>query len=261
MTRLSPTSADSIPLSSGGASVRLPLGEAPKPEALLASAMGATIDRSHMRAPRIVTFASLLLALPLANATSVFFSDLGNPGSLYNCCAGPFPGIGGGPPPVGPYTKGYAFSPSLGGIVDQLELPFWGNPPASVSLTLNADSNGSPGVLLDSWNIVPSGVDWSTCCALETLIPHGPIALTAGVQYWLVAAPDPSQFTFAGFFLNNTGALGPIAESANGGPFTITQGETLAAFQVTGNPVPEGGTFTFAALALAAFARVFQKRQ
>lgn len=214
-----------------------------------------------MRVLGIIAFGSLLLVQPAANATPILFSTLGNAGSLYNCCVGPWPGIGGGPPPVGPYTRGYAFTPSLGGVIGQIDLPFWGYPSAVVSITLNADSNGSPGVVLDSWNVSPSGVDWSTCCALDTLIPHGPVTLAAGAQYWLVAAPDKSQFTFAGFFLNNIGATGPFADSVNGGPFIVTHGETLAAFDVTGNPVPEGDTFMLAALGLAGCVMGFQKRR
>ena len=215
-----------------------------------------------MRAFRIIAFGIiLLLAQPVANAASVLFTTLGNAGSLYNCCVGPFPGIGGGPPPVGPYTKGYAFSPALGGVIEQIDIPFWGYPPGVVSITLNADSNDSPGVVLDSWKILPSGVNWSTCCALDTLIPHGPVALTTGKQYWLVAAPDQSHFTFAGFFLNDIGALGPLAVSVNGGPFTITRGETLAAFEVTGCPVPEGESFMLAALGLAGCVLGLQKRR
>lgn len=205
-----------------------------------------------MRLWPIIALGSLLLSQPAANAGVIFFSDLGDEGALYNCCVGPFPGIGGGPPPVGPYTKGYAFTPSLGGVIGQIDLPFWGYPPAVVSITLNADSNGSPGVALDSWNILPSGVDWSTCCVLDTLIPHGTVTLTAGTQYWLVAAPDPSQMTFAGFYLNNTGATGPFADSVNGAAFIVTQSQTLAAFDVIGGAAPEAGTFLFATLGLAA---------
>lgn len=203
-----------------------------------------------MRMLRILALGSLILAQPAANAATLF-STLGNAGSLYNCCLGPFPGIGGGPPPVGPYTKGYAFAPSLGGVMEQIDLPFWGYPPAVVAITLNADDHGSPGAVLDSWNLSPSGVDWSTCCALDVLIAHGPVPLSAGAQYWLVAAPDQTQFTFAGFFLNNVGATGPFAASATGGPFIITPAETLAAFDVIGNPVPEANTLLLVALGVA----------
>ena len=115
--------------------------------------------------------------------------------------------------------------------------------------------------MLDSWNLSLSGVDWSTCCVLNTLNPHGTVSLTAGDQYWVVAAPDPNQFTFAGFFLNDIGATGPFAQSVNGGPFVITQGEALAAFDVIGNSVPEGNTLVPGALGLAGCLMVFLKRR
>jgi hypothetical protein len=67
--------------------------------------------------------------------------------------------------------------------------------------------------------------------------------------------------TFAGFFLNDTGAVGAFADSNNGVPFTITQGQTLAAFEVSGDPVPEGNTFLLAGLALAGCIIGLQKRR
>jgi len=185
-----------------------------------------------------------------ANAGVILYSDLGPDGSLYNCCVGPFPGIGGGPPPLGPYTKGFGFSAATGGIVEEIDLPFWGMPNL-VTVSLNADADGSPGAVLDSWNILPSGVDWTTCCTVETLIPHEDVALTAGAPYWLVAGPATGQMTFAGFFLNDVGALGLSAISNNGGAFAIAPGSTLAAFQVTGS-VPEPGSFVPVGSMLAA---------
>jgi hypothetical protein len=209
----------------------------------------------------VITFGVLFLMQSVANAGEILYSNLGDEGSLYNCCGGPWPGIGGGPPPVGPNTRGFAFTPSRGGVVGQIDLPFWGAPPAVVSITLNADNGGSPGTVLDSWNISPYGLDWNTCCTLDTLIPHGAVTLTPGTQYWVVGAPDANQFTFAGFYLNDIGVVGPSAISVNGGPFVITQGETMAAFDVIDNSVPESGSFLLTTLGLAACVVGFNKRR
>jgi hypothetical protein len=105
----------------------------------------------------------------------------------------------------------------------------------SATVTLNSDSSGLPGAVLATWNLSSLPV-FGTCCTVETLTPSSTVFLSAGTQYWIVAAPGASN-TWDAWNLNNTGATGLIAFD-NGTGFFGVSGRTLSAFDVLGVPEP-----------------------
>jgi hypothetical protein len=55
-----------------------------------------------------------------------------------------------------------------------------------VNLSLYSDTNGTPGTLLAGPVTIKNLALWGTCCTL-TIADMGPVAVTAGTQYWVVA--------------------------------------------------------------------------
>lgn len=119
----------------------------------------------------------------------------------------------------------------------------------SVIVTLNADSGGLPGGVLETWDAVP--YDWwnpyiGNYYTPETLVSTPGVALHSGQQYWVTASYDPAVFsTYAAWNLNSTGDSGLVAKARDGGGWSTTTG-TRGAYEVlgtpAGSPVPEPAT-------------------
>jgi hypothetical protein len=132
----------------------------------------------------------------------------------------------------------------------------------SVTLSLNADSGGLPGAVLESWVITGLPAAATTSTLVQTVTPVSSLLLNAGTQYWIVVTAAGS--TDAGWNENSLGLFGNYAhESSQGGGWAFNSGQRLAAFDVQGtipgSSVPEPATFAFAAAGLLALG-LFKQR-
>lgn len=213
----------------------------------------------------ILDFARLLLAAAVlvilmggvpAHANSVIYSNLGSGGTVYQQSGG-YSVNGVSIPPI---NSAFAFTPSANYDLAQIDLAL-GNISGtnSVIVTILTDSSDAPGTVLDTWDLTGLPAFGTTSTTLQTLTPGSSttpsavIALNAGVQYWIEAAPGTSS-TYDGWNFNSTGATGPTWQSTTG-PTTT---ETSGAFDVLGNSVtattPEPSTWLLLGIGLLALA-------
>jgi hypothetical protein len=182
----------------------------------------------------------LLLAMTTAgaSASSIVYSDLP--------AASPYYATGGysvdGPtswsaPTQGYYSIAMAFTPTGSYLLSQIDLALTddGQGTNSYVITLNSDSGGLPGTVLMTWDL--SGLPL-LCCTLQIETPTAPLPLDDGIQYWIVAAPGSSD-TSGSWQDNNVGAIGPVAQTRNGGGWMWGSDGIAGAFDVLGSPVPE----------------------
>jgi hypothetical protein len=188
-----------------------------------------------------------LLLFPLAANATTIFTSLGA-GNSYDDTTGA--SVSGASSNTGSFAAtGMAFTPSGNFLLGQIDtaLNFWAGT-NSVVLTLNTDSGGSPGSVLETWNLgtLPA---IETCCTIETVTPTSPIFLNSGVQYWLVASPGAAN-TSVVWEANNLGLTGTEGQRIGNSAFNPIRA-TLSAFDVQGTSVPEPGTFGAEAAAIA----------
>ena len=102
--------------------------------------------------------------------------------------------------------NGTTFTTTGGGILGAVLLAVAVNQssPAALTLGLYADSSGQPGALLESWTITFPGANNPPITNLASL--QNPF-LTAGKQYWLVAAPASVGVVWV---FNNQGIVGGL---------------------------------------------------
>jgi hypothetical protein len=199
----------------------------------------------------LVPAAVVLFAGSSANAGTLFSNLNADPLSKYN--SGSSWIIQGSS--VGQYfAQGFTFTPSATENLSQVDIALQlVDGSDAVVVTLNADSAGLPGAVLETWNV--NGLPGiGTCCVLQTLLPAVPLTLNFGTTYWLVATPGAAT-THVGWNLNNTGSTGPRAvQNSSGGAFTIfAPNDDRGAFDIIGTAavVPEPATIAFAAAGLA----------
>lgn len=106
------------------------------------------------------------------------------------------------------YWVAMPFTPATDSTVYAVQLAIstlGGTDRASVSL--NADSGGVPGAVLQSWTAENLGLFQSQCCELPIFFAVPGVAVQAGLQYWVVAAPaqDAPSFNGAWYFAPNQG--------------------------------------------------------
>jgi hypothetical protein len=187
--------------------------------------------------------ATLLLGLSLAlaattpaRAGATIFSNLGA-GDSYNGATG---WTLGSPDPNDYFVSASAFtSPGnyeLGTIEVAAGLVRGTN---SLTISLDADSGGNPGALIESFTIsgampafgsVSSG---NLVLATSVLNP----LLTAGTQYWVVLSVPNDGNTWAAWNWNSIGDTGGFAQSDNGSPL-IGGTNTRSAMRITAIPEP-----------------------
>ncbi len=109
-------------------------------------------------------------------------------------------------------------------------------------VTLFSDSGGAPGATLWTGPITVSGVYGSVASLVGIAGP----SLTAGVPYWLEAAPVNDGVTLHGWYSNNQGDMGAIIGSGTPFPNALR-----FALQVGVKAVPEPATWLLGLIALS----------
>jgi MYXO-CTERM domain-containing protein len=142
------------------------------------------------------------------------------------------------------------FTPTGNFTLNQIDVAFFAlNPPDNeLTLSINADNNGLPGGVLESYDLTHAfGVD-QIDTATSTLQP----LLVDGSNYWIVAAftnPASTQDHAVWNLSNNSSAtFSPSAFSTDNGTTWAASGQTtqMSVFDVLGTPsgVPEPGPST-----------------
>jgi len=193
----------------------------------------------------------LLVSLACPSRGATIFSDFDPANIAYQGGWGIY-GTGNSLSPGAFKAQAMAFTPSFDAVLSKIDVAmFWSSGTNSIKLTLNSDNSGVPGAVVASWSLnnLPT---FGFCCTAETVNAVSLISLTAGKQYWVVAAPGASD-TQAGW--TNTNTLGVLAEQDTlNGPF-ISGTSVRSAFDVIGTETPEPSSFLLVAAGLALLAR------
>ena len=182
-------------------------------------------------------------------AQTAFFSDLGPPGNVYNCCSGWT---------VGANFEEYfvaanEFTSLASGSISQIDLGVgYVTGPNSFFAALYTDNNGLPGVEIAQWNNLSSSQQYGGCCGLVTITGISGVTLTSGTSYFMILGPmNENSTTWEEWNWNNQGVngldlyanMGCQNGSGNGCDWTSNgTGNPLGAFDVigsSGQSVPE----------------------
>jgi hypothetical protein len=87
-----------------------------------------------------------------------------------------------------PVSVGMPFTPKSDSHVEAVRVPveYQGNGANQVNFSIYTDQSGVPGSLVAGPITVTDLPHWGTCCTLDSAI-FNPVAVTGGVQYWVVA--------------------------------------------------------------------------
>jgi len=164
------------------------------------------------------------------------FNNLGSGTDLFNDAYGweiTGPNWGG----VGP-DQAFAlpFTPKSNAHVSQVRVAIeWGENGANqINLSIYSDANEAPGSALAGPVTVTNLPYYFTCCKLTTA-NFTPLAVTAGVQYWIVA-DTPATGTGSDFYglWDVVPQVVPEADTADGSAWIPRNANTQAAGQVLG---------------------------
>jgi hypothetical protein len=174
----------------------------------------------------------------LPPSRTMFFSDLGPSGSVYQCCAGwTVSGSnreGGG----ASSTAANQFLVASSGSVSQIDAAVgYVSGVNSFYVAIYSDDGGVPGAQLAAWNNLSSSTTFGTCCGLVTITGISGLNLTAGINYWMVIGPmNLGSATWEQWNLNTTGAMGIDLVSNDGGKTWNNNGrQVLGAFDILGD--------------------------
>jgi hypothetical protein len=182
-------------------------------------------------------------------AQTTFFSDLGPPGNVYNCCSGwtvdgSFEYY---------FVAANEFTSMASGSISQIDLGVgYVAGTNSFFAALYTDDNGLPGVEIAQWNNLSSNQQYGGCCGLVTITGISGVTLTAGTSYFMILGPtNENSTTWEMWNWNNQGVngldlyanFGCQNGGANGCQWTSNgTGNPLGAFEVigsSGQSVPE----------------------
>jgi len=147
--------------------------------------------RTHRTLPWIFAVAVCLMVSPLAaKADTAIYDNFTEPGQTFNANIGT-------ELQLEPYTnhESQAMPFTASGNFDLTEIDIAlavidSSDPSDVNVTLNADSSGSPGSVIESWDNVTASTAWNYFYVEyppEALLSSPGVVLTAGQQYWVVA--------------------------------------------------------------------------
>jgi len=180
---------------------------------------------------------ALAVFLPALSKADVIFSDFGS-GHTYDCCSAA--GIGFGENAI----WAVPFSVSSANDLNQIDMALgWDSGSNSAIVTLNSDTGGLPGAVIESWTVSNLPAFATTNNVIQTLNPVSTVTLSGGL-YWIVVAAGASD-TAVSWNINSLSIFGPSFSSSFGGSFVPVGGIGLA-FDVLGTPVsavPEPSSF------------------
>ena len=148
---------------------------------------------------------SLVLCVP-ATAQTTFYSDLGPPGNVYNCCSGW--AVTGGPEEY--FVAANEFTSLASGSISQIDLGVgYVAGPNSFFAALYTDNNGLPGTEIAQWNNLSSSQQYGGCCGLVTITGISGVTLTSGTSYFMILGPTTEgSSTWEMWNWNNQGVNG-----------------------------------------------------
>ncbi len=178
-----------------------------------------------------------------ARAGGVIYSDLG-PGDSYHGADGGW--TLGNPPDfivsASAFTAGASLDLSKIEVAAGMILGPNGAPTGvnQLMISLDADSGGTPGAVLESFTITGEmpvfGTYSSGHLVTATSVLHP--FLTAGTQYWLVLSVPDDGMTFAGWDWNSIGDTSTLVQD-NHGTEVFNNPNITGAMRITGQSVPE----------------------
>jgi hypothetical protein len=197
---------------------------------------------------------SLLVGISISNSVwagnIVLFNDLGAGSAVYQTgggweIKGPTSSCVPAHFDCGEFDSAFSFKPVTSSYFTELQIGLgYVSGTNSVIVNLNSDLSGSPGAILESWNI--SGLpSYLSCCTLQTMLGDGTIPLVSGMTYWITIQPSASD-TSALWLYNPSGSalVGPGQYSTGSGWLNNGDFDILGAFEVQGSAQasPEPGT-------------------
>lgn len=193
----------------------------------------------------IIIFFSILLLSPLSLRADVIFSNYGPGNSVCGTsCSWWDTGLHS---PEQPYHRGMPFTvqPGTSFKLDSINVTAFdaqGFEPATYIVSVNADSGGLPGAVLEQFTFNLNGsnlfnpLTWVLLTGTSVVHP----TFFAGTQYWLTTDVSNPATMRAGWPFNNQGSTGTPAWHAGSAPWTLPWGnvpQTLGAFRIMGTPI------------------------
>jgi hypothetical protein len=186
-------------------------------------------------------------SMQATRCANVLFSTLASDGGYNVSTSASITGVSSG---FGYQAHADLFTPTVSGLLTSVELAVHylrNNPSPSdmvdVSVVLNRVDpvyGNLPSTTILAFGTVTAATQFGMP-DLTTFTPSGATALTAGTPYWLVVQP---HFTTTGcvWNINSIGAIGARAASFNGSTWGQNPSDTMDAFRINANPVPEPGS-------------------
>jgi hypothetical protein len=156
---------------------------------LIASCTLTGLAQTGERPPAVPIAGETAMPQATPSELKVIYSNLGKKGDLYT--SGPGYEVYGPESEIG---SGYStfvamqFTPKSDSHVVQVQVAvqYGGSGANQVNLNIYGSSDGAPGTLLAGPVTVTNLSDLGTCCGLA-VASFSPVAVTAGIQYWVVA--------------------------------------------------------------------------
>ncbi len=183
----------------------------------------------------------MLLAVP--SHAAVIFDTLG-PGDTYDTSIGYTIGFS-----ATEYDQGNSFSFAVAApyLLDSIELAAsLVSGTNELDVWLMSDAAGEPGTIIEAFNFVGAmgflGSNNPLLVGASVLRP----VLTPGTDYWLIASA-PNNDTWAAWNLSSPALSGSRASREGADPWSVST-DTMAAFRVTGSPIPAPGAILLAGI-------------
>ena len=211
--------------------------------------------------------ATFMLSGVLANAETILFSNLVEPGAQYGFDAVGFGNTPGSEPEDRNRALAVRFSVSANSVLNSFRVPLdVRSGPNEVTAFLLSDASGTPGSVIEPYLI--TGLSTGGLPPLTAIPSSLRPVLTAGETYWF--GVTAGQSTFAGWTLtlfqgNASGSLDFAAGGIIGDPSSVWTfgsggaGAREGTLVVVGEAVPEPRTLLLGALSLLIFIPAFRR--
>lgn len=192
---------------------------------------------------------ALSLCALSANA-GILFSDLGPPGSLYDCCIGwTISGTGSSVGASQSVASDFTVAGSGSQSVTQIDLAVSNaGGPGTFDASIWTVVDGLPGVEIAgaSWTSLSTGDSLGNCCGLASITGISGVFLNGGQDYFMIVEPvSVSDTSWNAWNHNNQGLNTGLAFSNDGGvSWFADSSDTAPAFDVLSGTsgVPEPGS-------------------